>query len=71
MWAPIFEAYRPVQAWLAAKQPDVPLFIYNDHVTSFFFDHQSAFALGIDEPYAVADSKARRRRSRHRKPSAP
>lgn len=55
VWAPIFEAYRPIQAWLAAKGPDVLLFIHNDHVTSFFFDHYSAFALGIGESYAVAD----------------
>ena len=55
VWAPIFEAYRPIQAWLAEKRPDVLLFIYNDHVTSFFFDHYSAFALGIGESYAVAD----------------
>ncbi len=46
VWAPIFEAYKPVQAWLAQKRPDVLLFIYNDHVTSFFLDHYSQFALG-------------------------
>ncbi|MEP6942090.1 MAG: gallate dioxygenase [Betaproteobacteria bacterium] len=55
VWAPIFEAFRPIQAWLVAKRPDVLLFIYNDHVTSFFFDHYSAFALGIGESYMVAD----------------
>ena len=55
VWAPIFEAYKPVQAWLAEKQPDVLLMIFNDHVTSFFFDHYSQFALGIGESYAVAD----------------
>ena len=55
VWAPIFEAYKPIQAWLAAKKPDVLFFIYNDHVTSFFFDHYSAFALGIGTSYAVAD----------------
>ena len=54
-WAPIFEAYKPVQAWLAEKQPDVLLVIFNDHVTSFFFDHYSQFALGIGESYGVAD----------------
>ena len=54
-WAPIFKAYEPVQAWLAAKAPDVLLVIFNDHVTSFFFDHYSQFALGIGESYAVAD----------------
>ena len=55
VWAPIFEAYKPIQAWLAANKPDVLFFIYNDHVTSFFFDHYSAFALGIGTSYAVAD----------------
>ena len=54
-WAPIFTAYEPVRTWLAEKQPDVVFFIYNDHVTSFFFDHYSAFALGIGESYQVAD----------------
>ena len=49
VWAPIFEAYEPVQAWLADKKPDVLLIIFNDHVTSFFFDHYSQFALGIGE----------------------
>ena len=34
IWAPIFNDYKPVQAWLAAKKPDVLLMIFNDHVTS-------------------------------------
>jgi gallate dioxygenase len=55
VWAPIFEAYRPVREWLESRKPDVLFFIYNDHVTSFFFDHYSAFALGVGESYAVAD----------------
>ena len=55
VWAPIFEAYRPIQEWLAAKKPDVLFFIFNDHVTSFFFDHYSHFALGIGDSYSVAD----------------
>ena len=54
-WKPIFDAYRPIQEWLAAKRPDVLLMIYNDHITSFFFNHYSAFALGVDDSYAVAD----------------
>jgi len=29
--------------------------VYNDHVTSFFFDHYSAFALGIGKEWRVAD----------------
>ncbi len=55
VWKPIFEAFKPVQQWLAEQKPDVLLVIFNDHVTSFFFDHYSAFALGIDENYSVAD----------------
>ena len=54
-WAPIFEAYRPVQQWLREKRPDVLFFIFNDHVTSFFFDHYSHFALGIGEEFPAAD----------------
>lgn len=55
VWAPIFAAYEPVRQWLADQKPDVLFFIYNDHVTSFFFDHYSAFALGIGGSYGVAD----------------
>ncbi len=55
VWKPIFEAYEPIKAWLAEKRPDALFITYNDHVTSFFFDHYSAFCLGIDERYAVAD----------------
>ena len=55
VWAPIFKAFEPVHVWLAERQPDVLFFIYNDHVSSFFFDHYSAFALGVGERHAVAD----------------
>jgi gallate dioxygenase len=55
VWKPIFEAYEPIRAWLADKRPDVLFIVYNDHITSFFFDHYSAFCLGIDESYQVAD----------------
>lgn len=55
VWAPIFESYKPVRAWLDHHRPDVLFFIYNDHVSSFFFDHYSFFALGVGEEYPVAD----------------
>ncbi|ATZ11711.1 gallate dioxygenase [Erwinia amylovora] len=54
-WAPIFDGFAPMQRWLEEKKPDVLLYVFNDHVTSFFFDHYSTFLLGIDEQYAVAD----------------
>jgi gallate dioxygenase len=55
VWGPIFSAYAPVRAWLEAKEPDVMFIVYNDHITSFFFDHYSAFTLGIADRYPVAD----------------
>jgi gallate dioxygenase len=55
VWKPIFDGFEPVQRWIAEQRPDVLLMIYNDHVTSFFFDHYSAFALGVGERWAVAD----------------
>ncbi len=58
VWAPIFAAFEPVSQWLSREKPDVLLFIHNDHVTSFFFDHYSAFALGVGERWAVADEGA-------------
>jgi len=55
VWAPIFEGFEPARQWLAENEPDVVFYVYNDHVTSFFFDHYSAFALGIGESYPPAD----------------
>jgi len=55
VWAPIFEAFAPIERWVADKKPDVLLYVCNDHVTSFFFDHYSAFALGMGDAWAVAD----------------
>ena len=55
VWAPIFEAMEPVKQWLSEVKPDVVIITYNDHVTSFFLDHYSAFALGIGERYEAAD----------------
>ena len=55
VWAPIFEQFAPLAAWLAEKKPDVLVWIYNDHITSFFFDHYSAFALGVGPEWHVAD----------------
>lgn len=54
-WAPIFEGFEPIKVWLEEQQPEVLFYIFNDHVTSFFFDHYGAFSLGVDERYEVAD----------------
>jgi gallate dioxygenase len=58
VWAPIFESFQPLRDWIDERKPDVLLFVYNDHVTSFFFDHYSAFTLGIGQQWAVADEGA-------------
>src|SRR6202030_900178 len=57
-WAPISRAYKPVEDWFSEKKPDAIVYIFNDHATSFFFDHYSAFTLGIGEQYPVADEGA-------------
>jgi len=54
-WAPIFEGFAEIRDWVQRKDIDVLFVIYNDHITSFFFDHYSAFALGIDDVYQPAD----------------
>jgi len=54
-WKPIFEGFDRIRGWIKDKEIDVLFMIYNDHVTSFFFDHYSAFALGIDDLYVAAD----------------
>jgi len=54
-WAPIFKHYEPLQQWIDDRKPDVMVFVFNDHVTSFFFDHYSAFTLGVGEKFPVAD----------------
>ena len=55
VWGPIIQAFAPVKAWLKDQKPDVTIVVYNDHVTSFFFDHYSTFALGVGERFEVAD----------------
>ena len=55
VWAPIFEAFAPIKGWLAEKKPDAAIVVFNDHVTSFFFDHYSPFTLGVGTQYTVAD----------------
>ena len=54
-WAPLFEGYAPVARWLAEKKPDVLVFFFNDHATTFFFDHYPTFAIGVWDEYPIAD----------------
>ena len=54
-WMPLFKGYEPVAQWLAERRPDVLVFFYNDHATTFFFDHYPTFALGVGAEYRIAD----------------
>ena len=54
-WKPIFDGFDVIRNWVHEKKVDVLFTIYNDHITSFFFDHYSAFVLGIDDRYEAAD----------------
>ena len=54
-WAPLFKGYEPVAQWMAARKPDALVFFYNDHATTFFFDHYSTFTLGVSAEYPIAD----------------
>jgi hypothetical protein len=61
-WKPLFKGYQAVAQWLAEKQPDVLFFCFNDHATTFFFDHYPSFALGVSDEYRIADEGAGVRR---------
>jgi gallate dioxygenase len=60
-WAPLFKGYEPVARWLAERKPDVLVFFYNDHLTSFFFDLYPTFALGASPSFEIADEGAGQR----------
>lgn len=54
-WKPIFDGFDAIRSWVQERKVDVIFMIYNDHITSFFLDHYSAFVLGIDDRYTAAD----------------
>lgn len=54
-WAPLFKGYEPVADWLAQQRPDVLVFFYNDHASTFFFDFYPTFALGVSSSFPIAD----------------
>jgi protocatechuate 4,5-dioxygenase beta chain len=54
-WKKLMDGYCPMQDWLAAHNPDAAILIYNDHVTSFFFDRYPTFALSVASEHPIAD----------------
>jgi len=54
-WAPFFEGYDAVHAWLDAANPDVAVVIFNDHGLNFFLDNLPTFAIGAASEYRSED----------------
>lgn len=55
VWSPIFKDFETVRNWLKVKKPDAIVWMFNDHITSFFFDHYSPFVLALDDQFFPAD----------------
>jgi len=54
-WSKLLDGFTPMQAWLEREKPDAAILIYNDHVTSFFFDRYPTFALSVAAEHPIAD----------------
>jgi protocatechuate 4,5-dioxygenase beta chain len=54
-WRPLIDGYKPMQAWLEAKKPDLMIIVANDHANSFFFDRYPTFALSVAAEHEIAD----------------
>src|SRR5258708_1132208 len=61
-WKPLFKGYEAVAKWLAERKPDVLFFCFNDHATTFFFDHYPTFALRLTQEYPLPDHSPARPR---------
>jgi len=55
-WKPLFDGYAPVKAWLhESVQPDIAIFVYNDHGSDFSLARVPTFAIGVRDVYEQAD----------------
>ena len=54
-WLPLMDGFKPMQRWLADQKPDAAVLIFNDHVTTFFFDMYPTFALSVAAEHPIAD----------------
>ena len=55
VWQPLFDGFKPVNAWLAEAAPDLAIIVYNDHMDRFFFDAYPTFAIGVGDVFPGAD----------------
>ncbi len=51
----LLRGFEPMQRWLAERRPDAAILVYNDHVTTFFFDLYPTFALSVAAEHRIAD----------------
>jgi protocatechuate 4,5-dioxygenase beta chain len=54
-WAPVFAGYAFARKWIAEKEPDVVVLVYNDHASAFSLELIPTFAIGCAESFAPAD----------------
>jgi protocatechuate 4,5-dioxygenase beta chain len=54
-WQPVFKGYEYSKEWIAAREPDVVVLVYNDHASAFSLEMIPTFALGCAERFAPAD----------------
>ena len=46
MWAPLFDGYQPVRAWLESLRPDLYVIVYNDHMKQAMLEWFDRFLRG-------------------------
>ena len=54
-WVPYFEKIQPARDWMAEKQPDVCLVVFNDHASAFSLELIPTFAIGVAPSFPPAD----------------
>lgn len=54
-WAPFFEKIQPARDWIAEKQPDVCIVVFNDHASAFSLEVIPTFAIGVADHFPPAD----------------
>lgn len=52
-WERIHAGFATLQAHLAAAEPDVLVWIWDDHIHNFFYNQVPAFAIGVAERYRL------------------
>lgn len=54
-WTSFFDKIQPARDWMAEKNPDVCIVVYNDHASAFSLELIPTFALGVAAEFPPAD----------------